>query len=53
MNRRDFFKLGLAGVGTVAFVRYARAFEYYPIPSDEEWAVIYDTWCGSSRHAAV
>lgn len=53
MNRRNFVKLGLAGVGTVALIKNAGALEYYPMPSDEEWAVIYGTWCGSSRDAAV
>lgn len=53
MNRRDFFKLGLAGVGVFAFAKKARALEYYPMPSDKKWAVIYGTWCGSSRDAAV
>lgn len=53
MNRRDFFKYGLAGIGTVAFVRNAAALEYYPMPSDEKWAVLYGTWCGSARDAAV
>lgn len=53
MERRNFFKLGLASVGSLALVKNMRALEYYPMPSDEEWAVIYSTWCGSSRDAAV
>ncbi len=53
MNRRHFFKYGLAGIGTLALAKNAPALEYYPMPSDEAWAVIYGTWCGSSRDAAV
>lgn len=54
MERRDFFKLGIAaGVGTVALAKDARALEFYPTPSDKKCAVIYGTWCGSSRDAAV
>jgi len=54
MERRDFFRLGLAaGVGTIALANDARALEYYPMPSDKKCAVLYGTWCGSSRDAAV
>lgn len=54
MERRDFFKLGLAaGVGTIVLAEDARALEYYPMPSDRKCAVVYGTWCGSSRDAAV
>jgi hypothetical protein len=53
MNRNKFFKLGLAGVGTIAISSKVKALEYYPIASSKKWAVIYSTWCGSSRDAAV
>ena len=53
MDRRDFFKLGLAGIGSIALVKNAQALEYYPMPSEKKWAVIYSTWCGSARDAAV
>jgi menaquinone-dependent protoporphyrinogen IX oxidase len=54
MKRRDFFKYGMAaGVGTLALVDNGLALEYYPRPSDKKCAVIYGTWCGSSRDAAV
>ena len=54
MERRDFFKLGLAtGIGTIALTNDSWALEYYPMPSDKNCAVIYGTWCGSSRDAAV
>jgi menaquinone-dependent protoporphyrinogen IX oxidase len=54
MERRDFFKLGLAaGVGTMTLTNDAWALEYYPMPFDKKCAVLYGTWCGSSRDAAV
>ena len=31
----------------------ARALEYYPNKSDKKWAVLYATWCGSTRDAGV
>jgi menaquinone-dependent protoporphyrinogen IX oxidase len=54
MERRDFFKLGLvAGVSTMALTRNASALDYYTMPSDKKCAVLFSTWCGSSRDAAV
>ena len=53
MKRRDFYKVGLAGAGTLALAENAWALKYYPIPSDKKCAVLYGTWCGSSRDAAV
>ena len=53
MERRDFLKLGLAGVGTMAMADSAWALKYYPRPSDKKSAVLYGTWYGSSRDAAV
>ena len=54
MERRNFFRLGLAaGVGTMTLIKDAWALEYYPIQSDKKCAVLYSTWCGSSRDAAI
>ena len=53
MKRREFLQLGLTGVGAAALAGKARALEYYPKPSPKKWAVIYSTWCGSSRDAGV
>ncbi len=55
MERRDFFKYGLAaGVGTVALAaKDVLALDYYPMPSDKKCAVLFSTWCGSSRDAGV
>lgn len=53
MNRRRFLKTGLTGVGAIVVADRAQALEYYPLPSDKKCAVLYSTWCGSSRDAAV
>lgn len=53
MKRRNFFKLGVTGIGTLTLVNKLWALKYYPMPSDKKWAVIYATWCGTSRDAAV
>jgi len=53
MQRRHFFKLGAAGAGTMALANNAWALKYYPMPSDKKWAIVYGTWCGSSRDASV
>jgi menaquinone-dependent protoporphyrinogen IX oxidase len=53
MERRNFLKLGLAGFGAIALADNAWALKYYPMASDKKWAVLYGTWCGSSRDAAV
>ncbi len=54
MERRDFFKFGLAaGVGTMAWTKDALSLDYYPTQSDKKCAVLFATWCGSSRDAAI
>jgi menaquinone-dependent protoporphyrinogen IX oxidase len=53
MERRDFLKFGLAGVSAIALTDDAWALRYYPMASNKKWAVLYGTWCGSSRDAAV
>ena len=53
MERRDFIKAGVLGIGAMAIADRAMALEYYPKKSDKKWAVIYSTWCGSSRDAGV
>ena len=52
MERRAFVQLGLAGAA-FAFTRDAWALKYYPQPADKKWAILYATWCGSSRDAAI
>jgi len=54
MERRDFFKFGfVAGVTTITTASSTWALDYYPTPSDKKCAVIFGTWCGSSRDAAI
>lgn len=53
MDKRDFFKVSLLGIGAIALGRRASALEYYPTQPDKKWAVLYGTWCGSSRDAGV
>ncbi len=53
MERRDFFKAGAVGLGVMAVADTSWALEYYPKKSDKKWAVLYSTWCGSSRDAGV
>jgi menaquinone-dependent protoporphyrinogen IX oxidase len=55
MNRRDFMKIGVAGVGAFALngASKASALEFYPRPSDRKWAVLYASWYGTSRDAAL
>ena len=52
MERRNFLKLGLAGIGTLALTNEAQALKYYPTNSDKKYAVLYGSWCGSTRDAA-
>ena len=53
MDKRKFFKVSLLGIGAMTLARKASALEYYPTRSDKNWAVLYGTWCGSSRDAGV
>jgi hypothetical protein len=53
VNRRTFVGLGLTGIGTLVTPANAWALRYYPRPSQKTWAVLYATWCGSARDAAV
>jgi menaquinone-dependent protoporphyrinogen oxidase len=53
VKRRTLLELGLTGIGAVAMSDKAWALKYYPNASDKKWAVLYATWCGSARDAAV
>lgn len=53
MKKRTFIKSGLIGAGAILLGNKAAALEYYPRPSDKKWAVLYGTWCGSTRDAGV
>ncbi len=53
MNKRDFFKTGIVAAGALLLHRKAMALEYYPTTENVEWAILYGTWCGTSRDAGV
>jgi menaquinone-dependent protoporphyrinogen IX oxidase len=52
MERRTFVTMGLAGI-LLAATRKAWGLKFFPQTSDKKWAVLYGTWCGSSRDAAL
>ncbi len=53
MKRRSVLQLGFAGIGAFALIPKTYALEYFPRKSDKKCVVIYSTWCGSSRDAAM
>jgi menaquinone-dependent protoporphyrinogen IX oxidase len=54
MERRTFLN-GLAGMGTVFMTGAPDPLQYIPreSPSKEKWAVLFGTWCGSTRDASI
>lgn len=40
-------------MGALLTTRKSYPLEYYPMPSDKKWAVVYGTWCGSARDASL
>lgn len=53
MKKRTFVKGLLLSAGALLLPKKAKALEYYPNKSDKKWAVLYATWCGSTRDAGV
>ncbi|HBE43669.1 MAG TPA: hypothetical protein DDW27_21230 [Bacteroidales bacterium] len=53
MHKRTFIKSGILGIFAFLLPKKARSLEYYPMPSDKKWAVLYCTGCGSARDAAI
>jgi menaquinone-dependent protoporphyrinogen IX oxidase len=53
MKKRTFLKSGLLAMGALMISKKGFPLEYYPMPSDKKWAVLYGTWCGSARDAGV
>jgi hypothetical protein len=53
MDKRTFLKTGLLSATGIMMATKSRALEYYPRASDRKWAVIYSTWCGSTRDASL
>ncbi len=53
MEKRDFFKASFLAAGVLLLPRKMFALEYYPTTKNAEWAILYGSWCGSSRDASV
>jgi menaquinone-dependent protoporphyrinogen IX oxidase len=53
MNKRDFLRTGALSLGALLISRKTKALEYYPASGKTEWAILYGTWCGTSRDAGV
>jgi menaquinone-dependent protoporphyrinogen IX oxidase len=53
MKKRTFIKSGLLSIGALLISKKSFPLEYYPMPSDKKWAVLYGTWCGSARDASL
>jgi menaquinone-dependent protoporphyrinogen IX oxidase len=53
MKKRDFMKIGIFSALGIFIPKKTLALEYYPNESNKKWAVLYGTWCGSSRDAGL
>ena len=53
MEKRDFIKNSLLAAGALLLPRKSQALEFYPTTLNAEWAILYGTWCGTSRDAAL
>jgi menaquinone-dependent protoporphyrinogen IX oxidase len=53
MQRRTFLNLGLAGLGSTLAMGSPVPLQYIPKPSNEKWAVLFGTWYGTARDAAI
>jgi len=53
MKKRDFLKTSCLTIGAILIPRKISSLEYYPTTNNTEWAVLYGTWCGTSRDASV
>lgn len=53
MNKRDFFKTSLSAIGILLIPRKMWALELYPTTKKVEWAILFGTWCGTTRDASV
>lgn len=53
MVKRDFLKSGMLALGTLILPRKIWSLQYYRTAKNKNWAILYGTWCGSSRDAGV
>jgi flavodoxin len=53
MQRRDIFKVGLAGIGTIVLSNPVSAIEnFLKASAKKTWVIVYGSQCGSTRDAA-
>ncbi len=52
MEKRDFLKTGLAAIGMFFIPKSVWSLDYFQTTNNLEWAVLYSTWCGTSRDAS-
>jgi hypothetical protein len=52
MQRRAFLNLGLAGLGSTLAMA-SPVPQFIPNPSTKKWAILFGTWYGSARDAAI
>jgi menaquinone-dependent protoporphyrinogen IX oxidase len=52
MERRAFLN-SIAGVGAMYSVSALDPAQFFPRPSNEKWAVVFGTWCGTARDAGM
>ncbi|HPB05017.1 MAG TPA: flavodoxin domain-containing protein, partial [Prolixibacteraceae bacterium] len=53
MDKRSFFKTSMVALSGLLIPRKMFALEYYPTTKNGEWAILYGTWCGSTRDASI
>lgn len=53
MEKRDFLKTGLATIGMFFIPKSVWSLDYFPTTDDLEWAILFSTWCGTSRDASI
>ncbi|MCK9304634.1 MAG: flavodoxin domain-containing protein [Bacteroidales bacterium] len=53
MEKRDFLKTSLAAIGMFFISKPVWPLDFFPTTSDSEWAILYSTWCGTSRDASI
>ena len=53
MDRQHFIRAGFAGLSAMVLAGKLSALKYFPMQSEKKCAVLYSTWCGSSRDAGL
>jgi menaquinone-dependent protoporphyrinogen IX oxidase len=53
MKKRDFLKAAFVTTGALLLPEKMMALDYYPTTDKAEWAILYGTWCGTSRDASI